>query len=309
MPVTSSVLCDIPPALQELITKWLLEHADEFENAAELESALQAYLWSYIDTKEERDAIGKKIDYGQLGRSLWQIARYLRVRQGFEYAGEVVIRGASHLTDTIGWSANLTHLAMPGIYNLLKPGGYINFVQLTGKSALKQGWDALPTSKLGVALAAVDVYFAWLDNKEDYAGEGAQKIACGTIVDSVIVIGAGAAGATAGSFIGGVTLGAALGAVSGGLLAPVGVAVGSAVGGMVGSWVADEIRKTEFDEWATDQLDAGLDQAGDALADASESVGDALADASAATGATLSNAAAQIESAFAPAVQNVVNLF
>lgn len=303
--------------------RWLLEHADEYADDVQRGRALLDYLLGFVDTPAERELLDDLFsdaseinDYRELLDEFRDFSKELHSIRGFAYPGEVIVYGGYGVKASLGWATHLTHLNIPETSNFFKLISDGNLLKLSGQSALHEGREALlPSSKLGVAFAVIGLGFTAADNWTEYKNDGVQKVACGTLVDATLDVGLSTLGTAGGAFAGGALLGAGLGAVSGGVLAPVGVAIGSKVGGvlggMAGSWVSERIQETGFDEWATDNLDAGLDWATDEtgafMADVSENLGGALADASATTGANLSTAAASIENALAPTIQTVVS--
>ncbi|MCB9120422.1 MAG: hypothetical protein M9936_02495 [Caldilinea sp.] len=235
----------------------------------------------------------------------------LNPTSGFSYVGQVNLHGGGDLKAAYGWSRNLSHMRFDMTYAN-------NIVKLSGQSGLHEARESiLPSTKLGLAFTAIELTFIGVENWGEYHDDGLTKVAAGTVVDSAITIGLTAAGAGVGAAAGGVVLGAALGALTGGTLAPVGVAVGSKVGGLVGSWaggwLADQVLSTEADEWLTDQLDAGIDEAAALIADQTQTAVKGtleIVDNIAGTAeAMLATKGEQVEDAFMSAVGSVVGLF
>ncbi len=278
--------------------RWVLEHGDEYTNDLERTQALLTYLYNFVDTPAERELLDyfisdfeKLVDYIKLIKDFKDLDKLDSIH-GFNYPGEIIVYGGSKVKSLAGWSKGLPHLKIPETGSFSKLIFDHNVLKFSGQSALYEGREALlPSSKMGVAFAAIGLAFTASHNWDEYKEQGVQKVACGTVVDATLDTGLSTIGTVGGAYAGGVLLGAGLAAISGGTLAPIGIALGSKaggfLGGIAGSWVADRIQETDFDEWATDQLDEGVDAANKFVA----------------------NTVVKVEDALAPAVQNVSDWF
>lgn len=214
--------------------------------------------------------------------------------------GVVTIRGGHALKEVLGLNPSWTVMKLGFGASWGHNVHVLGNLHKMALSTTPKSW--LPDSKLGWAGLALTGAVSLYENYQEYGSENLTQVAVGTAVDTTILYAGGLAGRTVGNYAGGFVGGAILGAVSGGLLTPVGVAAGSAIGGVIGgvagTWLAKKALQTNVDEWLTENISAGLEGAGAAIADATVQIVDNIGDAVQEAGNALANRAEQVSNAF-----------
>lgn len=168
-------------------------------------------------------------------RSIFLVAKGLRIVHGSTYPKQLILKGSDKTLEMAFLNPHLRHLK--GDWKNISQKLVLNPTKNAVSDVIREMPREMPLEfVLKVASNASD-------NWEQYKGDPQhlQKTVVGTVIDAAVDTALSTAGTAVGTAVGGAAGGMLLGAISGGTLAPLGVAIGARVGGFVGEYIADGI--------------------------------------------------------------------